>query len=272
MLDMLSMREQQRLLNEMNNIKDEPDSRKIQALLWRLKLLELEKLKRNNSQKKNLVELYKSFCISNSISLTTLYRKQHDFRKKGIQGLLPNYAKNTVYNRKVVGAELIEIQHLIDVKNPIVSIIEIVNSICESKFISPSKKGLLEKLLEYLDSIKSFRGVNNSLRVNRKLSDEELILLHGLKINTHRNIARRAIVIDMFLNNEPLFNIVQKSQRAAGTIYKWKSRFEVEGMRFFSIKYNEEGAQKISEERKNRIAKIIHYPPNHFNITDHLGV
>lgn len=266
MLDMLSMREKQKFLKEMNNIKDEPDSKKIPALLWRLTLLEIEKLERNKSHKKKLVEYYESFCKSNGISLATLYRKQLIFRKQGIKGLMPAYHQNKIHKRKIDDVEYLEIQHRIDLKHPIESILEIVNRVRDAKSIDSSKKELLKTVSHFLDSIKSFRGTNNALKVHRTLNQDELQTLHDLKSSIHRNVSQRAIVIDMLLHNEPLIEIVRKSKRNAKTIYRWKSRFESEGIKFLSVKRNREPILEIMEERKNRIAKIIHYPPNHFDI------
>ena len=266
MFDMLSIKEKQNLLEEMSELKDESDSRRISAFLWRLTLLEFEKFRRNDFHSGKLVEHIKLFCKANGVTLSTLYRKRLIYKKQGIKGLMPNYEKEKPQTKKIVGEKLLEIHYHVDLDNPIISIWDIVNSIHNSKSIPSSKKALLEMLLDFINSIKNFRKKNNSLRVNRKLNEDELRVLHELKNSTHRNIVRRATVVDMLLKNEPLFNIVIKSQRASGTIYRWKSRFEKEGMKFLSVKHNEMLANNIMEERKNRIAKIIHYQPNHYNI------
>ena len=266
MLDMLSIIERQKLLKEMSIIKDEPESKKIPALLWRTTLLKLEKLSQKRLHKKEVVGLYKSFCDSNGISLATLYRKKLSFQKNGIKGLMPAYNQNKIHKKKIDDVEYLEIQHRIDLKHPIESILEIVNNLSDAKSIDSSKKELLKTVSHFLDSIKSFRGTNNALKVHRRLNEDELQTLHDLKSSIHRNVSQRAIVIEMLLRNEPLIEIVSKSKRNAKTIYRWKSRFENEGMKFLNVKRSRESFQKLMEERKNRIAKIIHYPPNHYDI------
>jgi transposase len=266
MLDLLSFKEQEKLLKEMSSIIDEPDFRKIPALLWRITLLKLEKLNRKNQHKKGMIEFYRSFCDTNGISLATLYRKMKSFRQYGINGLMPAYQRNRIHTRKIDDVEYLEIPYRIDLKHPIESILEIVNTVSDSKQIDASKRELLKIVSSFLGSIKGIRGTNNALKIRRTLNENELETVHHLKGSIHRNVSQRAIVVDMFLHNEPLSEIVRKSKRNVKTIYRWKSRFESEGIKFLSIKRNRGPIMALMEERKNRIAKIIHYPPNHYDI------
>lgn len=266
MQDILSIKEKQKLIIEIESIKNEPDSRKISAILWRLLLIEYTKYEKRVFKKGSRVELCKLFCDSRNISLSTFYRKRSAYKRKGIRGLILKYGKNKLSKIKNSEKEYYEIRYEFDLKNPLNSLQNIINSVLDSKLLHESKKAPLKILHNFIDTIKNIPGTNRALHIKRELTAEEKIMLDELKMSANKIIAKKAIVVSLLLNDVSLIDIIQESGKSMSTIYRWKRSIEEEGVRFISIKQRDEYTNKGREERKNRVARIIHYQPTHYGI------
>jgi len=258
----LTYRERLRLEKEIEIIKDEPTYRRVPAIMWRINLIKFEQ----TVSKGKIAQASKEFCKNNKTSLATLYRKRAAYNKYGIQGLLPNYGVNSNKNVKMNGSKYLQMQNLVDLRNPFDAIIAMVTTLAKSHSMKPPKVLLLNKLIEYIHSLKRQSGQNKTLQIKRVVTEEDIALIQELKHSNHKNVVKRARVIELLLNKEPLFSIMEKVNCGRMVPYRYRDKFESEGMKFFSIRYNEEKTKQILVDRQNKIAKIIHYPPSHYNI------
>lgn len=254
---------------ELDRIRNIPDYNRIRAETHFLLLKEFED-QIEPTERKRLGKGYRktvaaaSFCDRKGISLTTFFRWSRDYKKHGIEGLVPLYGSESKAPKlKKPLAKQISVRIWVDPKNPLGCLRQLLKILKIHPAISAP---VAEKAAAYLQGEIFLQERKTGLSLGRPLTMEELEALERYRSGTHKNHRAKALILLLANEGKTLLEVARASGRSPGTIYRCLRTFRTMGLTFIETKLNKAGREKIWQERKIKVIDILHGGPSLYGI------
>jgi transposase len=267
----------------LNRIKAFPDWQRIRAEEYFLLLKEYEDefVKHEMSlcgKKFRKCQAAKKFCDTKGISPATLYRWRTEYKKYGIEGLLPKYdfrahkfepngslgSRARRRNKWKKYGPTTFVKLAIPANKPLADLGKLAKAIS----LNPSIPfGVKESCLRALKIILGLHARRHTLAPNPPLTESEKIKLEQYLVGKNKKSRIRAKAVLMMGEHRSLLDICMELATPAGKIYRWHQEFDESRLKFVEHKRSSPAAREQTKaQRTTRVIDIIHKQPSFYGI------